>query len=498
MSEKQPHNFKSLPDDGSAHVMTDGWMNLLTGIGVKGKDKSMSGTVVHDGLIQTIAEELYSADDIAQRIVDRIPKDGVREWIKFKNLDKDIESRLNDVIKRLDLKTKILDAWVSARLYGGAGLFISISESVNGDKTEALSKEIKKTGIRSVKSLTLLNKYELISGGVITSDLESKNFGLPENYTMTPQKNVDKQLNLHHSRVIRFDGQKLPTQKFIANDYWDDSVLSKIYQIISSFNQSYTASSDMLLDFRVAVIKLKNLFQMIAQGDEKKVKDRMELIKMQKSVINMVLLNEGEEFEHKTHSLTGVKDILDKIDNRLVAASGLPRTILLGESPSGLGATGNSELRNYYDDVAQEQESKIRRPLDEIFRYIFLSKDGPTNGKYPEDFGFEFVPLWQMTEGDKAKMEYDVAKKDEVYIANGVLDPDEVAVSRYGGQGFSQDTKINSERLIEAIERNSAQSFETPKENGNVFDKLDGGNRTWDKIKAIFKNDHTDQTVNRR
>ena len=37
------------------------------------------------------------------------------------------------------------------------------------------------------------------------------------------------------------------------------------------------------------------------------------------------------------------------------------------------------------------------------------------------------------------------AETDAVYITNGVLTPDEVAISRFGGDNYSLDTKLFSE-----------------------------------------------------
>lgn len=458
MSKSKKYNIKTIPtNDGKAHYTEDGFINLTTMLGVYGKDKSVSGVPVYTPVDKRLLEELYSSDDIANKIVERLPKDGLREWIEFSNLDKEIEAKLNDIIKKLDLKSKLQEAWSTARLYGGAGIFINFGEAINGDARKKLIKPVNTNSIRSVKSLAVLDRHKLKSGSLVIEDITDPLFGFPVSYEITTDQSM---LHVHSSRIVRFEGAKLPSDLFKKNKYWNDSVLTKIFQIISNFNQSHGSIANMILDFRVSIIKLKNLFQMVAQGDEKKVKERMELIKMQKSVISMVLLNEGEEFEQNTTSLAGVKDIIQQINDRMVAASGYPHTILLGESPSGMAATGESELRDYYDSVAQEQEAVLRKPLEKIFEYIFLSKEGPTNGKIPENFDFEFVSLWQMSEEERAKMELDVAKKDEIYIANGVLDPDEVAISRYGGKDFSQDTKLRPKRVEGIKERNGEELLE--------------------------------------
>jgi len=427
----------------------DGWINLMTGLGVRGKDKSTHGTVISRVLSQEYAEDLYSGDDISRKIVDRLPYDGMRKFIEFENLDSKTKMSMNEYSNKLGLRAKVKEAWVQSRLYGGSAIFMNFSEtSKNGSDLSYLETPVNERSILDIKSLVVLNRYELQPSVNIISDITSPMFGMPESYRVTPQSGgASGTINaiIHHTRLIRFEGAYLPTRKFVENQYWHDSVLSSIFQVISSYNQSYQSASSTLADFRISIIKLKNLFEMVASGNEELVKKRMELLNLQKSVLSMVLLNEGEDFEQKIHSLSGIKDVLDKIDQRLIAASGYPHTILLGESPSGLGATGNSEIRDYYDTVSQQQEYVLRSPLEKLFNYIFLCKNGPSRGVFPEGANFKFCNLWQITDTERAKMELDVAKKDEIYISNQVLTPDEVTKSRFGGSDFSQDTRLINE-----------------------------------------------------
>lgn len=425
----------------------DGWLNTITGLAMAGKDKSVSGKVFARQLTEMECEELYAGDDLARKIVERLPDDGMREGIEFNNLDKEYESKLGDYCLEIEMYEKVHEGWITSREYGGAGIFVNFDEPITENNLNYLSKPVNEANIRGIKSLTVFNRYELTPGTYLDSDIRSKNFGLPLSYILsTTGTNITTFTPIHSSRIIRIEGARLPNRLFQKNNYWHDSVLSSIFQKLSNYNQGYQSTATMLLDFRISVIRLKNLFEMVASGNDKVIRERMELIKLQKSILSMILLNEGEEYENVTHSFQGVKDVLEKLDDQLVAASGYPHTILLGESPSGL-QSGQSEIRDYYDNVAKEQNKTIRKPMSELFRYIFLSKDGPTGGKIPANYSFSFKPLWQLDETERAKMQLDVAKKDETYIQNGVLDPDEVALSRFGGKEFSLDTKLSPDRI---------------------------------------------------
>ena len=69
-------------------------------------------------------------------------------------------------------------------------------------------------------------------------------------------------------------------------------------------------------------------------------------------------------------------------------AADIPVTRLLGQSPAGLSATGESDTRNYYDMIAARQEVELRPRLERLDRLVLHSA-----GVDPEALTFEFRPL---------------------------------------------------------------------------------------------------------
>ena len=62
-----------------------------------------------------------------------------------------------------------------------------------------------------------------------------------------------------------------------------------------------------------------------------------------------------------------------------------------------MNSSGDSDLRTYYDGIKQQQESRLRVPLDWIFRVLARSE----RVSLPPDFNFEFATLYQMTPEQK-------------------------------------------------------------------------------------------------
>lgn len=154
---------------------------------------------------------------------------------------------------------------------------------------------------------------------------------------------------------------------------------------------------------------------------------------------------EKERFEYVARSLAGMPETLDRLALRLSAGTGIPVTLLMGQSPAGLNATGASDIRLWYDNVRSQQNQYLTPRIGRVVRLAFLAKDGPTQGKEPEDWSISWRPLWQPTEKEQAETRYLTMQTDVGYIDRGVLSPRKVAESRFGGDRWSMETTIDIE-----------------------------------------------------
>ena len=85
-------------------------------------------------------------------------------------------------------------------------------------------------------------------------------------------------------------------------------------------------------------------------------------------------------------------------------------TRLLGQSPAGLSATGESDTRNYYDMVSARQESDLRPKLERLDRLIARSE-----GIDASALIFAFRPLWQLDAATAATAALQKAQATQVY-----------------------------------------------------------------------------------
>lgn len=438
---------KSVVGKKSSSPRMDGWKNVLTGIGVKGRDRREASCIEWELMDEQTAEELYAASDTAGKIVDEVVNEAFREGYELGADDENQLAGLTDEGERLKVDDKFQEAWKLARLYGGSGII-----PIPRDVTQ-LNKPFIPERIDKIESLLVLSRWEL-PRQQIQYDIRSPNFSYPKSYRLCPRGGASKtgdfdQMNevIHHSWVLRFDGAFLPRVKFLANNHWHDSVLNKCRQAIRNFDGAHSAISATLDDFSIAVMKLDGLARKIAEDKDDEILKRMEIANLSRSVMKTIMLDaEHEDYQYQDRQLSGVAEIVKQIGGRLVVASNMPHTKILGESPEGSNATGNSTTKDWYDHVASQQQAYVDPKLLTLWKWIMSAKKGPTKGQVPKGLKTVYAPLWQESEGEQAKTRFFQAQTDEKYIVNAVLDPTEVAVSRFGTGKYSLNTTLADDR----------------------------------------------------
>lgn len=429
----------------------DGWSSILSGMGVKGRDKNLDFNAVWERASEADLENSYSSDDVCGRIVDEICEDGTRSWSEYLNCDDDQEAALQALENKLDCRIKFREGWRWSRLYGGAAIIVNTNL-----KIDEMNRPLNlKTEGGEIVSLTVVNSFELIpaDGLNLTIDVSSTNYGLPDMYKLQSrvgQKNVVTLI--HHSRVFRFEGKPLPRLRFRLNRYWHDSVLTKSMGAIRNYNIAHDSAALTASDFSVPVIKMKGLADMVRAGKGQLVQDRLNIIKTTKSMLSMVLIDESEELDHLTRSVSGLSEIIKATQDRLVMSTKMPRTKILGESPGGLGSNGNSEDRSWYDLVEAERGRVIDPPYTRLFN-LLLEQLG-----LPQTISYKFSTLWQQSDKEKADAYKVFAEADHIYLQDGVVSQKTVQESRFGGELFGTEINLSDDdKIVDSTQLATAQ-----------------------------------------
>lgn len=444
----------------------DGWFNLMTGLGVRGRDKKMSTVVNWDYFPQAEAEALYAGDDIAEKIVEQVVDDSMAKEPIFtmssleENEEKvEFQKKLEDKLFAHDLYNKIKQAWIWGRLYGGAVILLGIDDGREPDEP------VDWKNIKKLDWACVLHRHDL-TWHTIQKDVSKKNFRLPLAYSLYQYEGVDGSV-IHSDRMIRFDGANLPEELFRTNNYWHDSVLNRLQQVIAGYSSAFESVSTILNDFTQGVYKMKGLAKLMAEGDESQILKRMSLVDAKRSVVKAIVIDaDNEDFSRETVNLTGVDKILDKMGQRLTAASKMPHTKLLGEGATGsLSGAGESENKDWSQYVKGQQKSNLHPAYAYLLKIFFAEKEGEFKGQEPEGWDIEFQPLHESTDAEKSDIRLKTSQADALDITNGVLTPEEVSMSRFGHGKYRLETDLVDKRDIE-IEPNGNVKTDPDDEDG--------------------------------
>ena len=418
---------------------SDGWANVLTGLGQINRDKNMSTLPQLEFLSQDIVEALYQVDDISAKIVDLPVSEMFREEFKI-NIPDDKGDQADWIFERLkQLKAcEHIDYLLRmGRLYGTACLFFGSNSSKESTAPASPS--------QALDFLRVVDRYQLQPSTELEMNLAADDFGFPVYYDLTGG-GANTSMRIHKSWLYRFDGVKLPYAVMRQNQFWGDSVLSRPFRIIQIFNSCFLSVGGIVQDINTPVFKLTNLVQMISENKEDKIIQRMALAMLTSSVFKGIVLQTDESYERPTAAVSGVSELVNTIKDRMATAADIPHTILFNEAPGGsLGGTGVSEKADWYDKIKGMQIKILTPILMEVIKRICQGKGSMTGGVMPENLTIEYFPLWQPTEKEQAEARKVQADIDAIYIDRQVVTPDEIAESRFGSGEYSFDTKIDME-----------------------------------------------------
>jgi phage-related protein (TIGR01555 family) len=461
----------------------DGWFNSLTGLGTD-RDKTQStdftpGPVLTDEQ----AEGLYVEDDMASRACDALPEEAFKKGYEFKVQSMEREGASDTVVKDLDghktdteievaeageiasavkdyadamgFQEKFVDAVIWGRVFGGGAIFLGIN-----DDQEDLSMPLNEKTIKSFTHMNVIDK-RYMSPQKWYTDPTSPNFGKPETYLITGDGVNSTTVSafkdgipeVHETRLSLFGGTRTPLRKKQDNNGFDISILQKMNEVLADWGTSWSALANLITDANQGVYSMEGLIDAIANEDTETIVKRMQLIDMSRSVARAVVLDaDGESFERQNFTWSGIKEPFQLLMLRLSAVAGMPATILMAQSPAGMDATGESDLKWWEATVKAAQTFKYIPEMDRIFKLIMLAKEGPTGGKLPEKWGVEFPPIREMTEKEESEIRKNQSDTDKNYIETAVLLPEEVAMSRFGPRGYSTDTVIDLSARVALLE----------------------------------------------
>lgn len=393
----------------------DGLENVVAGLGTERDKRSYSVWGEPRVMTRNDLENAYRGSALAKKIVNIVADDMTREGWNCIFEDDALSLSIGRAEKRFAVKKRVNEALRWSRLYGGAVIILGVND------TKDLSKPLKidRLGKGCLRYLQVVDRWRLSPAGSLNRDLDSQNFGLPDTYVL-----AESSVRVHHSRLLRFNGEKLPYFAWLKNGMWDDSALQHVMDSLMNYDTTTQSIATMMFEANVDVVTSEGLADLLSRKDgESKLIKRFQVAALLKSFNRMLLLDSSEKYEKKSNSFANLDKIIQQFMVDVSGAADIPVTRLFGQSATGLNATGDNDIRNYYDMVSAKQEAELRAPLECLYEILLRSE----LGYMPDDMQINFNPLWQLSDKEQAEVEKARAERDGQYLDKGVVSHELVA-----------------------------------------------------------------------
>lgn len=430
----------------------DGYINVLNKYGGS-QDNASAYEYARDGLTPDMAlTEQYETNGLFAKIIDTPAESAVGNGFTLGLKASFAKDYLLGTLDDLDWYEKATMAIKWARLYGGALICMIL------DDGRGIDEPVNWRNIQGIEEIRVFERT------VITPDYESINeygahnadrrfgaaFGMPEYYQVN---SMFGRFRIHESRCLVFRNGVLPEQTTQSTyRFWGVPEYIRIKRELRETITSHSFAVKLLERSVQPIYGMKGLAEILAaENGEDIVIRRLQTIDMARSLLNSIAIDsEGESYDFKTASLSGVKEIIETTCQMLSAVTNIPQTVLFGRSPNGLNATGESDLENYYNFVSRIQKLMLQGNLNRLLEII--AQIGINTSKLDEKprLGIEFNPLWSLSEEQRAQVDRRIARTQlikaqtaKVYGDLGALRPSEIR------RGLAKTEEFNAEELID-------------------------------------------------
>lgn len=381
----------------------DGFSNPMARLGI-GTPNLMEGTAYPLQRITrnyNLLNSLYREHWIVRQIIDVIPADMLKNWITLTTevspallKEVDLELRKTQLIQKL----KVGLQW--GRLFGGA-IGVMMVAGQGNDLSEPLDLSRMLPG--DFCGLMIFDRWNSVDPSVeVVDDIRAPEFGLPKYYTVTDTAS-GALIRVHYSRVLRFIGDDLPYWEAQAEQQWGASAIESIFDELKKRDNVSWNIAQLTFMASLRVLKMQDLGQMLSALDPASQNELYRTIQAQNwlmSNMGMQVLDATDDMQSHQYTFGGISDVYQQFMMDIAGAARIPATKLFGRSPSGMNATGESDLQNYYDMIAQEQESKLRPILNKVLPVLCMS----VFGAVPDDLDFEFDPVSEPSDRERSDL----------------------------------------------------------------------------------------------
>ena len=347
------------------------------------------------GALQNIAQ-----NGMIRACIETVADDMTRAWIELQQEgdadDSEAEERiqrLEKAMKRMDLQKTMHKAASMTGYFGGCLLYLDTGASGPQLKLplslEPYSLEAKRGFLRGVRAIDPVNVFPGLYNAV---DPLKEDYYVPQTWWVLGQE-------VHASRLIRVYANEPPLLFRPSYNFLGIPQAQILWDYVLHFQANRDSVNRLMGKFSQLVFKTA-MTDILTGGanDLSGLMARLQIMAQNRSNDGVIAVDKDAEDILKVETpISGVTDVVRQSLEIIAALNRTPAVKLLGISPSGFNATGESDIRNYYDHILSQQEKVLRPPLQRVLEALQMSLFGEVD----KSLGFSFASLSETDENAK-------------------------------------------------------------------------------------------------
>ncbi len=411
----------------------DGWTNPFLGWGTsidRQEATTYAGYVVR--LTDPVLSAMYATEDLSAKIVDVYPREALREGFEVGGIDGVDEDELRAYVdEKWNVCGEALSGAIWGRLFGGA---VTLLGTEGTDYAAPLAEGEAITYLRDLDARHVKP--------LLRSDALDRR-GDPLFYQVSPPEGGHTIYMIHRSRLVIWPGAMTDAQRKREIGGWDYSVLQRAFDALKTGGSFWKSAENLMHEASIGVYSIPGLYATVMSPEQRQALDaRIAYSNRVRSAGRMMVLDASEKYERVNSSFAGVADLTDRAMKRIAAAAEIPVTVLLGEAPAGLNATGDSDLRWFLMRVKAYQQQVLEPRIVRMLRPLLAQEDSPAHGKDLSEMTLRWPELWSPSAKERAEIYSATSTADVALVDRGIIAPEEAA-SRFGDDGYSQDIVVD-------------------------------------------------------
>lgn len=375
---------------GQGNMLANNFMGYagLSNLTTDGLVEACITTTADDMLHSWVSFKKKNVKNLAIDDFNELDEEEQRIHLEYKDKENEKIPVIEEFIQKYDVKDHLRTAALWSGYFGGCLIFIDTG--CPRDKLHTplnfgyASTELTRTKFKGFQVIEPINCFP---GNYNSDQPIFQNFFTPQEWWILGDR-------VHSSRLIHITSGEIPFLLKPTYNFFGIPRAQYIYDYTIHFKELRVALQRLYTKYSTMVFKGNLKDVLYNNKGAERLHQRLGFLGQNISNDGIMAIDKDtEDFLKFDTNVASSTDALRQALEFIACINKTPAVKLLGISPNGFNATGDSDVRNYYDHIMSENEKILRKPLTKIiniaqlihFRHVDNNIDFVFNSMGQED-----------------------------------------------------------------------------------------------------------------